>query len=176
MLTRLTTPTRASPWTRKRTRRCKPRCRPSATPNSTRAGNWRRGTRRGTRPSGSAAPTSPTRHKEAGRVQRTLPGPTAEVRTPAMTLNDTTIRTLQALVADGKRRRPDLASRIERALTVLLFREQEYLGCGAYSIANERGSAYTVTQDRKSTRLNSSHANISYAVFCLKKKKTQLMP
>src|SRR3712207_8916021 len=26
--------------------------------------------------------------------------------------------------------------------------------------------------DRKSTRLNSSHANISYAVFCLKKKKT----
>src|SRR3712207_7674760 len=27
-------------------------------------------------------------------------------------------------------------------------------------------------QDRKSTRLNSSHANISYAVFCLKKKKT----
>src|SRR3712207_8888178 len=29
-------------------------------------------------------------------------------------------------------------------------------------------------QDRKSTRLNSSHANISYAVFCLKKKKTSL--
>src|SRR3712207_8486123 len=27
--------------------------------------------------------------------------------------------------------------------------------------------------DRKSTRLNSSHANISYAVFCLKKKKTE---
>src|SRR3712207_8959618 len=28
-----------------------------------------------------------------------------------------------------------------------------------------------VPEDRKSTRLNSSHANISYAVFCLKKKK-----
>src|SRR3712207_8637104 len=27
------------------------------------------------------------------------------------------------------------------------------------------------SEDRKSTRLNSSHANISYAVFCLKKKK-----
>src|SRR3712207_8102348 len=27
------------------------------------------------------------------------------------------------------------------------------------------------TEDRKSTRLNSSHANISYAVFCLKKKQ-----
>src|SRR3712207_6928330 len=30
-------------------------------------------------------------------------------------------------------------------------------------------------QDRKSTRLNSSHANISYAVFCLKKKKKKLL-
>src|SRR3712207_8820993 len=30
---------------------------------------------------------------------------------------------------------------------------------------------YSVSIDRKSTRLNSSHANISYAVFCLKKKK-----
>src|SRR3712207_8422026 len=30
---------------------------------------------------------------------------------------------------------------------------------------------YYPGQDRKSTRLNSSHANISYAVFCLKKKK-----
>src|SRR3712207_8018542 len=29
-----------------------------------------------------------------------------------------------------------------------------------------------VLEDRKSTRLNSSHANISYAVFCLKKKNT----
>src|SRR3712207_7483769 len=35
----------------------------------------------------------------------------------------------------------------------------------------EPGAA-TATRDRKSTRLNSSHANISYAVFCLKKKKT----
>src|SRR3712207_7504209 len=30
-------------------------------------------------------------------------------------------------------------------------------------------------RDRKSTRLNSSHANISYAVFCLKKKKTSTL-
>src|SRR3712207_8557410 len=36
-----------------------------------------------------------------------------------------------------------------------------------------RASAlHAAIQDRKSTRLNSSHANISYAVFCLKKKKT----
>src|SRR3712207_8862734 len=33
---------------------------------------------------------------------------------------------------------------------------------------------YTNQTDRKSTRLNSSHANISYAVFCLKKKKKKI--
>src|SRR5690348_17696061 len=33
------------------------------------------------------------------------------------------------------------------------------------------GIAATVLKDRKSTRLNSSHPSISYAVFCLKKKK-----
>src|SRR3712207_8039097 len=32
----------------------------------------------------------------------------------------------------------------------------------------------TTEEDRKSTRLNSSHANISYAVFCLKKKITSI--
>src|SRR3712207_7430671 len=32
-----------------------------------------------------------------------------------------------------------------------------------------------IQKDRKSTRLNSSHANISYAVFCLKKKKITLV-
>src|SRR3712207_2557379 len=36
--------------------------------------------------------------------------------------------------------------------------------------------AHLDAQDRKSTRLNSSHANISYAVFCLKKKKQLLQP
>src|SRR3712207_8130358 len=34
-----------------------------------------------------------------------------------------------------------------------------------------RGGGAVAGRDRKSTRLNSSHANISYAVFCLKKKK-----
>src|SRR5258707_6757589 len=39
---------------------------------------------------------------------------------------------------------------------------------------NGEGSynADSIKVDRKSTRLNSSHANISYAVFCLKKKKS----
>src|SRR3712207_7184942 len=38
-------------------------------------------------------------------------------------------------------------------------------------LANKQAVAGSQLGDRKSTRLNSSHANISYAVFCLKKKK-----
>src|SRR3712207_7510274 len=38
-------------------------------------------------------------------------------------------------------------------------------------IARSYGDLSENSEDRKSTRLNSSHANISYAVFCLKKKK-----
>src|SRR3712207_6032050 len=38
-------------------------------------------------------------------------------------------------------------------------------------IAVKLNGVIASTKDRKSTRLNSSHANISYAVFCLKKKK-----
>src|SRR3712207_8583696 len=38
-----------------------------------------------------------------------------------------------------------------------------------------QGEEIMAVSDRKSTRLNSSHANISYAVFCLKKKKKHLL-
>src|SRR3712207_8347603 len=41
--------------------------------------------------------------------------------------------------------------------------EREKVGCLSFA-------GYRLSLDRKSTRLNSSHANISYAVFCLKKK------
>src|SRR3712207_8385781 len=44
-----------------------------------------------------------------------------------------------------------------------VLEEQDPVGVGG-------GSRVVGDQDRKSTRLNSSHANISYAVFCLKKK------
>src|SRR3712207_8542210 len=40
----------------------------------------------------------------------------------------------------------------------------------AVELVGEEGH-HVGSEDRKSTRLNSSHANISYAVFCLKKKK-----
>src|SRR3712207_8245465 len=73
-----------------------------------------------------------------------------------------------------------------------LFRSEETFGIGMQGILEDlsRGAplndltgihdSHLVTHfghdtqimgDRKSTRLNSSHANISYAVFCLKKKK-----
>src|SRR3712207_7954256 len=51
-----------------------------------------------------------------------------------------------------------------------------FAGVGGWSLTdrgraeNERQLAAELREDRKSTRLNSSHANISYAVFCLKKK------
>src|SRR3712207_8411457 len=47
-----------------------------------------------------------------------------------------------------------------------------YTGTDDGNIHVSKDAGYTWTLlDRKSTRLNSSHANISYAVFCLKKKK-----
>src|SRR5688572_32164452 len=41
----------------------------------------------------------------------------------------------------------------------------------AEDLGREARAAHAEQQDRKSTRLNSSHSQISYAVFCLKKKK-----
>src|SRR3712207_5053566 len=48
-----------------------------------------------------------------------------------------------------------------------------FLRSSSRDAANWARPASVVKADRKSTRLNSSHANISYAVFCLKKKKTR---
>src|SRR5476651_2829458 len=43
-------------------------------------------------------------------------------------------------------------------------------GCSAGNVEVTTNTDAALRADRKSTRLNSSHANISYAVFCLKKK------
>src|SRR3712207_7224501 len=61
-----------------------------------------------------------------------------------------------------------LSSLTGAALALLGGLALEGLGVAALAL----GSTALVLLDRKSTRLNSSHANISYAVFCLKKKKT----
>src|SRR3712207_7871976 len=56
-------------------------------------------------------------------------------------------------------------------------RRRRRLGRGVPADARPRQPRAALAQhrDRKSTRLNSSHANISYAVFCLKKKKKPLI-
>src|SRR2546427_9441710 len=50
--------------------------------------------------------------------------------------------------------------------------QKVYIDLGFYeTLKNQLGAPGDFAQDRKSTRLNSSHSQISYAVFCLKKKK-----
>src|SRR3712207_9148994 len=51
------------------------------------------------------------------------------------------------------------------------YEDNKVRGVIAHEDVTSQKVMYESLQDRKSTRLNSSHANISYAVFCLKKKK-----
>src|SRR5438067_6324053 len=73
-------------------------------------------------------------------------------------------------------RADDLAIFVERHETVLLPAHAHGLDLARsrrrqrQRLANGRGQGHG---DRKSTRLNSSHVSISYAVFCLKKKKNR---
>src|SRR3712207_7106639 len=53
-------------------------------------------------------------------------------------------------------------------LVLRAYQDGRARGGGSYAAARHRAVAGEHEQDRKSTRLNSSHANISYAVFCLK--------
>src|SRR3712207_8472722 len=70
----------------------------------------------------------------------------------------TLFRSFELLIAQ-----PDRADRLRLAA------EADYLLTWAGPVSREL--VEVASKDRKSTRLNSSHANISYAVFCLKKKK-----
>src|SRR3712207_6890258 len=54
-----------------------------------------------------------------------------------------------------------------------LFGTMGFISFGIGVLINLYLLVLKVLGDRKSTRLNSSHANISYAVFCLKKKKNR---
>src|SRR3712207_8592775 len=77
----------------------------------------------------------------------------------------TLFRSTLSLVKQG--RRDEAARVIERMIAAGGNSPQLHIVLGqAYYEQGETPKA-----DRKSTRLNSSHANISYAVFCLKKKK-----
>src|SRR2546426_5603079 len=68
----------------------------------------------------------------------------------------------------GLARQYDLDNSTRTVQTLLTFRRQ--VG-EAHSFDIVGGWEYNKYTDRKSTRLNSSHLVISYAVFCLKKKK-----
>src|SRR3712207_8952798 len=59
-------------------------------------------------------------------------------------------------------------------LQTILYGQDKNLQNKKYNDIQESNNIFQKNiQDRKSTRLNSSHANISYAVFCLKKKTKQ---
>src|SRR5688572_31630639 len=76
----------------------------------------------------------------------------------------TLFRSLMEILVTGSRiRRPNYDT-----LQATVVTEADELERRAYTNV---GQALEATPDRKSTRLNSSHSQISYAVFCLKKKK-----
>src|SRR5690349_23552461 len=61
---------------------------------------------------------------------------------------------------------------VDWVLVMLVTRENIAEGVTSiHDAAKTLVGRFTLTEDRKSTRLNSSHVEISYAVFCLKKKK-----
>src|SRR3712207_6973128 len=64
----------------------------------------------------------------------------------------------------------NLSPRLKRTARALAY---PIAAVRAYANHRPFSVALDFPEDRKSTRLNSSHANISYAVFCLKKKKTK---
>src|SRR5256885_9418263 len=61
-----------------------------------------------------------------------------------------------------------------RSLWILSF-ERARRRITVVAVGDDRHALAAVSIDRKSTRLNSSHLVISYAVFCLKKKKNHVM-
>src|SRR5690554_7151339 len=77
---------------------------------------------------------------------------------------ESTIKALADLL-DVEPQPLDAEHGVEHARRVAVIREDECIGC------TKCIQACPVDADRKSTRLNSSHVRISYAVFCLKKKK-----
>src|SRR5690349_24121724 len=86
-----------------------------------------------------------------------------------------TRKVLQGLVVSDKMDKTVVVlveDRVKHALYGKVMRRTTRLK--AHDEANECGVGDRVRIDRKSTRLKSSHVEISYAVFCLKKKKPQV--
>src|SRR2546430_7869622 len=84
--------------------------------------------------------------------------------------------TLFRSVQDGRHKKSTKGDRYRRGLRSLRLQRTTSHGritIGGQGRGGKDGSGRHNTEDRKSTRLNSSHSQISYAVFCLKKKKTR---
>src|SRR3712207_7592194 len=88
-------------------------------------------------------------------------------RPPRSTLFPYTTLFRSSEVVKKKREAEEKEQRLQ-----LLFKKEELAQKAADAVTKIKEEFSEQTRDRKSTRLNSSHANISYAVFCLKKKHT----
>src|SRR5690242_21525918 len=74
------------------------------------------------------------------------------------------------------RRRPPRSTLFPYTTLFPIFRKHQHGGVLRLRERRTRRAGYELRQvDRKSTRLNSSHMSISYAVFCLKKKNRGLL-
>src|SRR5690242_21516566 len=91
-----------------------------------------------------------------------LPPPTISTLFPYTTLFRSREQ-IDALAQPRLRRHAPRATEMHERLTVVALADQK--------LGDVRFYLCACRQDRKSTRLNSSHMSISYAVFCLKKKK-----
>src|SRR3712207_8449036 len=95
-------------------------------------------------------------------------------RPPISTLCPYTTLFRSAATREIKQRHPQI-----RVVILTMHENPDYLfealkaGAAGYVLKDAPQEEVVEAVDRKSTRLNSSHANISYAVFCLKKKNTQ---
>src|SRR5690554_7641646 len=81
------------------------------------------------------------------------------------------------IITDEKEEKATILSTFEdqgQNYVVFEFDETKEISAAKFLESKEAGIGQLLdieTEDRKSTRLNSSHVRISYAVFCLKKKK-----
>src|SRR3712207_8009543 len=89
---------------------------------------------------------------------------------PYTTLFRSTLAAQRALFAEPWEKGTTIRVRMTLHTGVAEERGGDYFGPPVNRVARLLSAGHG-GQDRKSTRLNSSHANISYAVFCLKKKK-----
>src|SRR5688572_33372562 len=101
-------------------------------------------------------------------VHRPFPTPAISEFDPFLLLDEMGPMELGPGEAKGA---PDHPHRGFETVTYVLSGDLEHKDSSGHAGRLRAGDVQWMTADRKSTRLNSSHSQISYAVFCLKKKK-----